>query len=389
MSTPQALDGVRVLDFSTVGPAARCARVLADYGAEVVKVGAPPRKAAVQIEPVFHAYAGHRGMKRVRLDLKAPEGKEAFLKLAQRADVVLESFRPGVVDRLGIGYADVSALNPRIVYCSTSGFGQDGPAARYAGHDLNYLAVSGYLACSEPGPGGKPPIPGATLADSAGGGMHAAIAILAALLRRDRTGRGERLDVSVADGVLSLMSLAVDEHLATGVEVGPASGILTGRYAFYDTYCAADGKWLSVGAIEPQFWANLCRALDLEKWIPHQLDDAVQDAIRADLRKAFAGRDRDAWVAELAPADTCVAPVYAVSELVDDPQFAARGAICQAEHPRHGRFRQVAPLLAGMHKPQAPVPLRAADETDTEALLREAGLDAESIERMQREGVVA
>ncbi len=389
MALAAALDGVRVLDFSTVGPAARCARTLADYGAEVVKIGAPPRKSGVQIEPVFHAYAGQRGMKRVRLDLKSGDGVEAFLRLAEGADVVLESFRPGVVDRLGIGWDAVRAVNPRIVYCATSGFGQDGPAARYAGHDLNYLAVGGYLACSEPSEDGKPPIPGATVADSAAGGMHAVIAILAALLRREKNGEGEYLDVSVAEGVLSLMALAIDEHLATGAEPGPRQGVLTGRYAFYDTYRARDGKWLAVGAIEPHFWANLCGALGLAKWVPHQTDDAVQDEIRDDLRAAFAARDRDDWVAELAAADTCVAPVYSIAELADDAQFTARGVFCEASHPEHGRFRQVGPVLAGMRRPEGKVMLRGSDETDTDALLREAGFAAERIDRMRNEGVVS
>ena len=218
---PPALEGTTVLDFATVGPAARCTRILADYGARVVKIGAPPKQGGVQIEPQFFAYAGGRGMKRVKLDLKAPEGKAAFLKLAERADVVVESFRPGVVKRLGIGWDAVRAVNPRVVYCSTSGYGQDGPAASWAGHDLNYLAMGGYLAQSGPRADGGPPLPGATIADGAAGGMHAALAILAALLRRARTGEGEYLDVAVADGVLSLLALAIDEHLATGAGVGP------------------------------------------------------------------------------------------------------------------------------------------------------------------------
>jgi len=389
MASTPALEGIRVLDFSSVGPAARCARILADYGAEVIKVGAPPRRSGVQIEPAFWAYSGHRFMKRVRLDLKAPAGVSAFLMLAERADVVLESFRPGVVDRLGIGYGAVRGVNPRIVYCATSGYGQTGPAARWAGHDLNYLAMAGYLACSEPGGGGKPPIPGATLADAAAGGMHAALAILAALLRRVRTGEGAYLDVSVTDGVLWLMSLAVDEHLATGAAPGPGHDVLTGRYAFYDTYEARDRKWLAVGAIEPGFYANLCNALGLEKWIPHQTDDAVQDRIRADFRAVFRTRDRDDWVAELAPRDACVAPVQTVAELVGDPQVAARGVVGEAEHPEAGRFRQLAPLLAGMPRPEGAVPLRGAEETDTVALLRETGLPDDSIEKLFGEGVVA
>jgi alpha-methylacyl-CoA racemase len=388
MPTP-ALEGIRVLDFSTVGPAARCSRILADYGATVVKIGAPPRKSGVQIEPVYYAYSGHRGMKRVRIDLKAPSGVQAFLALAARADVILESFRPGVMQRLGLGYEAVRQLNPGIVYCSTSGFGQTGPYAQWAGHDLNYLALGGYLGSSGRSEDGGPALPGATIADSAAGGMHAAIAILAALLRRVPGGEGEYLDVSVAEGVLSLMSLALDEHLATGSEPGPGHDILTGRYACYGLYRSRDDKWLSVAAIEPAFYANLCVALGLEQWIPHQTDDEHQDAIRAAFRGAFAARDRDDWVAELAPANTCVAPVNQVSEVADDPHLAARGAFGEAAHPEHGSFRQVAPILAGMTRGEGAVPVRDAAATDTDALLREAGLSCDEIGRLRSEEVVA
>jgi alpha-methylacyl-CoA racemase len=382
-----ALEGVRVLDFSTVGPAARCSRILADYGADVVKIGAPPRAGGVQIEPPFYAYSAHRGLRRARIDLKAPEGRDAFLRLAAGADVVIESFRPGVAARLGIGYADLRAVNERIVYCSTSGYGQDGPRAGWAGHDLNYLAVAGFLDCSGRRADGGPPIPGATLADGAGGGMHAAIAILAALLRRQHTGCGEYLDVAVADGVLWLMSLHVDQYLATGEEPGPGHDILTGRYACYDLYPARDGRWLSVAAIEPAFFANLCRGLGCEEWIPYQTDDARQEEIRAAFRAAFRSRDRDAWVEVLAAADTCVAPVQTIAEASRDPQLAHRGAFGEARHPGHGRFRQVAPLLAGQDRAAGAVPDPA--RTDTAALLREAGLGAREIDELSSEGVVA
>jgi alpha-methylacyl-CoA racemase len=386
---PEALAGATVLDLSTVGPAARCARLLADYGACVVKVGAPPRRAGVQIEPAFWAYSGSRGMRRARIDLKAAAGRAAFLTLAERADVVIESYRPGVVDRLGIGHRDVSARNPRIVYCSTSGYGQTGPAAQWAGHDLDYLAVGGYLHTTGRRGDGGPPLPGATIADSAAGGMHAALAILAALLRREKTGRGEYLDVSVADGVLSLMALHVDEHLATGAEPGPGHDILTGRYACYDTYRARDGRWLAVAAIEPAFFANLCRALGCEQWTSRQLDDAAQADIRADLAAAFARRDRDDWVRELAPGDTCVAPVYTVSELARDPHFAARGAFGEARHPRAGSFRQLAPVLAGMRRADGAVGLRDAADTDTDDLLLGAGMQAEAVDALRAGGVIA
>ncbi len=389
MTRPHALAGFTVLDLATVGPAARCSRILADYGATVIKIGAPPRRGGVQIEPAYYAYSGGRGTKKIKLDLKALEGKAAFFKLAEKADVVIESYRPGVVDRLGIGYQEVRKRNERIIYCSTSGFGQDGPASQWAGHDINYLAMGGFLHCSGRRADGGPPLPGATVADSAAGGMHAAIAILAALLRRTATGKGEYLDVSIADGVLSLMSLAIDQHLATGEEPGPGHDILTGRYACYDSYEARDGKWLSVGAIEPSFYENLCRGLDCDRWIEHQHDDAVQDQIRADFRAAFKSRDRDAWVAELAASNTCVAPVYSISELVEDDHFEFRRAFNRAHNPKAGSFRQLAPPLAGMNPADEPVEVRDPAETDTLELLEAVGFAPSELEKLRADGVVA
>ena len=219
--------------------------------------------------------------------------------------------------------------------------------------------------------------------------MHAALAIFAALLRRAQTGEGEYLDVSVAEGVLSLMSLYVDQHLATGEEPGPGHDILTGRYACYDVYGTKDGGWLAVGAIEPHFFANLCRALGCEQFLERQLDDDAQDAMRTAFAEAFAKRDRDDWVAELAPANTCVAPVYAIDELVGDAQFASRGVFGEAEHPEAGGFRQLAPAFAGMQRAEGAVAVRDAAETDTDDLLREAGVPAERVEAMRADGVIA
>ncbi len=384
------LEGITVLDLASVGPAARASRWLADYGARVVKVGPVPKDGGVQIVPPFHAYGGHRGMRRVLLDLKSDAGRDAFLRLARGADVVIESFRPGVVALLGVDYDAVAAANPAIVYCSTSGYGQRGPHAQFAGHDLNYLAVGGFLGTTHARADGGPPVPGATVADSAGGGMHAVVAILAALVRRSATGEGAYLDVSAADGVLALMSLAVDEYLSTGVVPGPRHGLLTGRYACYDNYEAADGGWLSVAAIEPRFWANLCRLVGCEQWIAAQMDDTAQDAIRADLRAAFKTKTRDEWTARLMPADTCVAPVLSVPELVDDPQFTARGAFVEAEHPTAGRFRQVGPVLAGQVAPEGPYPLRDATATDVDEVLAGAGFTRAEIDALRgAEGVVA
>src|SRR5436190_12769363 len=227
-------------------------------------------------------------MRSVRLDLKSQAGLREFLELAATADVVVESYRPGVAARLGIGYDVVRKANERIVYASLSGYGQDGPYSQWAGHDINYLAVGGYLGTQGRRADDGPAIPGATIADGAGGGLHAALAICAALFHRERTGRGSYLDVSTTEGVLHLMALFVDEYLATGRETAPDSSLLTGRYACYDVYEWADGKLLSVGAIEPQFFANLCRALGHEELAQHQMDDERQVEIRDAFTTAFA-----------------------------------------------------------------------------------------------------
>ncbi|MBI2704675.1 MAG: CoA transferase [Actinobacteria bacterium] len=385
------LGGVTVLDLSTVGPAARASRTIADYGATVVKIGAVPRAGGVQIIPPHYAYSGGRGMKRIQLDLKAKAGTAAFLRLAATADVIIESFRPGVVDRLGIGYADVKAVNDSIVYCSTSGYGQTGPYREWAGHDVNYLAIGGYLHCSGRGAGGKPPLPGATVADAAAGGMQAVMGVLAALVRRADTGEGAYLDVAIADGVLSLMALSIDEYLALGTEPGPGHYVLTGKYACYDTYECGDGGWVAVGAIEAPFYANLCRRLGCEQWIEHQYDDdaGVQDKIRADFAACLRTRTRDEWVAELAPNDTCVAPVYSVPELVADPHFRERGLFGTATSPTAGSFAQLGTVLAGTDTARAEFAVPDRSSTETDEVLAGAGYTSAEIAALRNDGVIA
>jgi alpha-methylacyl-CoA racemase len=387
-STP-FLHGITVLDLASVGPAARTSRWLADYGATVVKVGPTPRRGGVQIVPPFYAYSGHRDLQRVLLDLKAPGGRDAFLRLAARADVVIESFRPGVVARLGIDYETVRAQNPGIVYCATSGYGQTGPRAQWAGHDLNYLAAGGYLHCTGRTADGGPALPGATIADAAAGGLHAVGAILAALVARGTTGEGAYLDVAIADGVVALMSLAVDEYLATGEVPGPRHSLLTGRYACYDLYPCGDGGWVAVGAIEPQFFANLCRALGCPQWVEHQHDDDVQDQIRADFRAAFATRSRDEWVATLGPADTCVSAVATVDEVTVDEHFRARADFATARREDGTEFEQAGWLFAGMDRDQPSPTVRDATVTDTDALLGAAGLSPAELAALREEGAIA
>ncbi len=347
---------VRVLDLATVGPAARATRILSDYGAEVIKVGAPARAGSTQIIPPPYAYSGHRLQRRVALNLKDAEGKAAFLALVADADVVVESFRPGVMARLGLSASDCHAVNPELIYCSTSGFGATGPRSQWAGHDINYLAVSGFLHCSSRRPDGTPALPGATVADIAAGGMQAAMAILAALAGRAAVAPGAAvapvtLDVSIADGALAMMSLYTDEYLATGASPGPGHYILTGKYAWYDVYACSDGGSVSVGAIEPAFYAALCKALGLPEFLGRQYDDDAIEAMRAAFTAAFGSRTRDEWVALLGPADCCVAPVLTVAEALADEQYLARGARAAAVAPDGSTFDQLAPLWAGTSPP--------------------------------------
>jgi alpha-methylacyl-CoA racemase len=382
------LDGITVLNLGSVGPAARAARSLADYGARVVQIAPVSKKGALQTKPVYHTYGAGRGFERMRIDLKADAGREALLRLAEHADVVIESYRPGVVDRLGIGWEAMRARNPAIVYCSTSGYGQDGPASTWAGHDINYLAMSGFLACTEPRPDGGPPIPGATVADSAGGGMQAVLSILAALVKRSTTGQGTYLDVSAAEGVLALMALSVDQYLAEGEVAGPRQVLLTGKYAFYDLYETSDGKWISVGAIEPHFYRNLCERLGHPEYSGDQYDDAKQDEIRAAFKAVFKTRTRDEWTEELAPNDTCVAPVLTIPEVVEEPHWRARDLFMEAELEERGVFEQVAPVLAGGIRNQPRHSVKDSDTTETEAFLAENGFAADEISKLLEEGAV-
>ncbi|MBM5810512.1 MAG: CoA transferase [Gammaproteobacteria bacterium] len=382
------LQGFTALDFAAVGPAARASRILADWGMRVIKVMPVVAAGADPGEPAFHAYGGGRGCEKIRVDLKSAAGRGVVHRLARAADVLIESYRPGVAARLGIGWEELHALNPRLVYCSTSGYGQHGPYAQWAGHDLNYLAVGGYLGCSGRDADGRPAMPGATVADSAGGGMHAAAAILAALLGRTVSGGGTYLDVAVADGVLNLMSLYLDEYLATGSETRPGNALLTGRYACYGIYATADGGHLAVGAIEPRFFRNLCQILDLERFADAQYDANRQDELRRVLQRRFLTRNRDDWVSRLAGADTCVAPVLGIAEVAADPHLRARHSFMPARHPQHGEFEQMAPILAGAERQQSVHELPPAGSTDTAAVLRSLDFSADEARELLQSGSV-
>jgi crotonobetainyl-CoA:carnitine CoA-transferase CaiB-like acyl-CoA transferase len=319
-----ALSGLRVLDLTRHIPGPYCTLMLADLGADVVKVEAPPFGDPVRAVPPAAgdesaAFAAlNRGKRSVLVDFRTDDGVAALRRLAREADVLVEGFRPGVLARHGLGPDTLLAENPRLVYCSLSGWGPLGPLAARAGHDVNYAARGGLLDLCRDGDGDVV-IPGAQVADMTGG-MLAATAILAALLERQRTGRGRRLDVSLLSGIFALLTVPVTRALAGG----PRRGELSGDFACYTVYRCRDGRELSVGALEPKFWEALCRALELPELVATHWQPGEKNArARERLAAVFATRDRDEWVRALEGLDGCVEPVLTPEEALQDAQADA------------------------------------------------------------------
>ena len=335
------LHGVRVVELAGLAPGPFGCMMLADLGADVVRVdrpGVPPPPAL------------DRGRRTLTLDLKTADGVAALLGLAARADVLVEGFRPGVAERLGFGPAACEQINPRLVYCRMTGWGQDGPLAARAGHDIDYLAVAGALHPLGR-PGEAPHAPLNLLADFAGGGMLLAVGVLAALLERERSGRGQVVDAAMVDGS-ALLTTFLHGLLAAGRwPGGRGANLLDGGAPFYDTYRTADGGHMAVGALEPAFYQELLDGLGLAgEALPAQYDQAGWPALRAAFTARFATRTRDEWTAVFAGRDACVAPVLAPAEAPGHPHNAARGTfvtvggqVQPAPAPRFGRTPPAVP----------------------------------------------
>jgi alpha-methylacyl-CoA racemase len=332
MSLARALAGIKVLDLSRLLPGPFLTMILADMGADVIKVEAPG--AGDYMRAMFAGREGmsgrflavNRNKRSLVLDLKEPSGRAAFLRMVERADVVVESFRPGVMDRLGLGWDTLRGQNPRLVLCSISGYGQDGPYRDRAGHDLDYVALAGALAMGGPR-GGAPAMPGVQVADLAGGTLWGATGILGALLGRDRTGEGTHLDISMTEGALALLAAELG-NLDTAPDARPSRGnqALNGGLACYRIYETADGKHLAVGALEPKFWLALNQAIGRAGHVAElAAPPEKQEAIAAEVAAIFRTRTRDAWLAELAARDCCCEPVLELDEVAAHPLHQARG----------------------------------------------------------------
>ncbi|HEY5945236.1 MAG TPA: CaiB/BaiF CoA-transferase family protein [Kofleriaceae bacterium] len=323
-----ALRGIRVLDLSRLLPGPFLTMVLADMGAEVVKVEDPKLGDYLRSFPPGKGgmsgrfLAINRGKRSLALDLKAAPARDAFLKMVEKADVVVESFRPGVMDKLGIGYAALAARNPKIVVCSISGFGQTGPYVDRAGHDLNYIALAGVLAMTGPA-GGAPQMPGVQIADLAGGALWSATAILGALVGRERTGKGAHLDISMTEGSLALLA-AEFGNLFCGAKPTRGSEMLNGAAACYAVYRTKDDRYLSVGALEPKFWIALNQAIGRAPNVAEVIDPKLQDKTRSELQAIFETKTAAEWTAFFAQRDCLVELVLEPHEVVDHPLHRAR-----------------------------------------------------------------
>ncbi len=332
----QPLEGVRVLDATKLLPGGYCTLMLADLGAEVIRVDDPAEvdhsRWGSDLARQDRAYYQtlHRNKKSIVLDLKNPQGREALLRAAATADIFLESYRPDVKERLGIGYSDLKAVNPRIIYCSISGYGQEGPYRNRVGHDINYQALGGVLATTGAA-GGPPVVPGVQVADLGAAAMFAAVSILAALQGRERTGRGQYIDLAMLDGVVSWLQVAAAEYLGLGRTQRRGKMWLSGKWACYTVYCTRGGGYLSLGALEPKFWARFCRALGLDSLIEDQYVDEKQEEIRSRVQAILLERTRDEWMDFLAGQEICCEPVLEVEEALEHPQIKLRGLVHEVE----------------------------------------------------------
>jgi crotonobetainyl-CoA:carnitine CoA-transferase CaiB-like acyl-CoA transferase len=329
------LAGLVILDFTLLLPGPYCTRLLADLGARVVKVEPPWGDWLRASEPLLPSGVGasyaalNLGKERVPLDLQTAEGRAAVRELARSCDALIEGFRPGVLDRLGLGFEDVRAINPTVVYCSLTGYGQDGPYARRAGHDVNYLALSGVLGLAG-APDGPPVLPAVQVADIGGGALMAALSIVAALLARQRgtLDGAVHLDVSMVDGVVSWLQRETAAAFAGGSKPARGSGLLNGGGPYYGVYRTADGRYMALGALEPKFWETFCVVAGRPEWVGRQ-HERPPDRLAADLRALFASRTQAAWVETFGEADACCTPVLDWDEVWSDPHIRARRLVTE------------------------------------------------------------
>lgn len=392
------LQGVRVLDLTRLLPGGFCSRVLADFGAEVIKVedaaSPDPMRLGGELSltvdgvPVLFA-ALHRGKRALAINLKDPRGRAAFLSLARSADVLLEGFRPGAMARLGLGYEDLHTEAPRLVYCSLSGYGQDGPYRERAGHDLNYQALVGTLSLGIER-GADAAMPDLPWADLAGGAMTAAMGIVSNLYAARVSGQGTHVDAAMLDGMLLYGLRPTTEALTRGREPLRAENPYRGASACYNLYATKDGGFMSLAAVEPKFWRAFCELIQRPDMVPLQWERASQLRLKAELGQIFAAKNRDEWMELARGCDCCLEPVLAPGEALRHPQIAARNHLyaMRGIDGRISRVPGVPPGLIGLTAPSGEPQACPGWGEHSQQVLSEAGVPAAEVAALLAAGVI-
>lgn len=398
------LSGIRVLDLTRLLPGGFCSQMLADFGAEVIKVEDTGPGDYIRYAPPLHEVCDsegpadegatrsglylslNRGKRSIRLDLKSDDGRRAFDRLVPTADVVLEGFRPGVAERLGVDYERLKEINPGLVYCSISGYGQDGPGRDRAGHDINYLGSTGMLAMS--GQAGGPPIqPAGQIGDIGGGAMNAAFGILAALIEKGQSGEGQMIDISMTDGAFAWLAMAAGATLVDGKSPRRGEVMLGGGIICYLTYEAADG-WVSCGALEPKFWRAFCEGTGHEDLTPFQFERPGSEAWEK-VAAVFRERTRDEWKAFNDQYDCCIEPILELDEALESELLNERGMVVEFDQPGIGPVRQIGSPIRMSRTPAAEPSAAPAIGADTRDVLAAAGFAPEEIDGLFESGAVA
>lgn len=390
----QPLEGIRILDCTRLLPYQYCTMILGDLGAEILKIEEPKQgdygrwgDTSRSTESIAFVMA-NRNKRSMKLNLKHERGKEIFKRLLTTYDVLLESFRPGVMERLGLGYEETRKLKRDIIYCSATGYGQSGPYRDHAGHDINYLSISGILGCTGEHTG-RPVIPGIPFGDMAGGGVFTALIIIAAILGRERTGKGQYLDVAQTDLLTSLNLLNLAETLAQekGQKARPYN--LRGATLCYNTFKTLDGKFVALGALEEKFWENFCKAVGKEVWIPNRLMPYEEGAkATEELKELFASKTQQEWVAFFEDVDTCLTPVLTPADTMKDKHLRERETVTSMEDPKRGDTVQIgfpAKSSEDLDFKRSPAP---SFGQHTQEILDSLGYTSSEIEQLETDGVI-
>jgi len=399
----QALEGLKILDLTRYAPGPYCTMILGDLGADIIKVeevrpsdsggsGQAKAPADIQQPPEFASPDSpfnpmNRNKRSICLNLKSEKAQGIFYKLATEADVLIEGFRPGVTKRLGIDYPTLQEMNPRLIYCAVTGYGQDGPYRDLPGHDINYIASAGVVSAISL-PGKAPLIPGNLIGDMAAGGMQAAIGILAAVTARERTGKGQFVDISMTDGAISMASMYLSYYFETGSLPEPQERMSCGSMPYFNYYQTSDGKYIAIACMESRFFANLCRALDREDLIPHHTDSHKAGEIASIFKQKFLTKTSQEWFDILSRADVPVSRVNALDALADDPQVKHRGMILEVDVPDKGKVRQAGISIKLSDTPGSIRNAGAKPGENTEEILKELGYSLEEIHQLRKENVI-